>query len=98
MIKNLVEEHVEASFAALKGHFPTFCPCGADLCRNDVLVYALNRIPARYVNTLEGSVVTELALERNQNRTEIDVVVMEALRRVSAAPRCPRAAGTPSLA
>lgn len=96
MIKNLVEEHVEASFAALKGHFPTFCPCGGEICRNDVLVFALNRIPARYVSTLEGSVVTEVALERNQHRAEIDVVVMEALRRVTAAPRCPTAGGGPS--
>jgi competence protein ComFB len=91
MIRNLVEEHVRQSLEALKAHFPAFCPCGEAQCTEDVLVYALNRIPPRYVTTPEGQAVTELALEKQQQRAEIDVVVMEALRRVSMAPRCPKA-------
>jgi competence protein ComFB len=87
MIRNAVEEHVRQSMEALKTHFPRFCGC--ELCVEDVLVYALNRIPPRYVTTLEGHAVTEVALEKQQQRAEIDVVVMEGLRRVSMAPRCP---------
>ncbi|HEX5632177.1 MAG TPA: late competence development ComFB family protein, partial [Gemmatimonadales bacterium] len=79
MIRNLVEEHVRQSLEALKGHFPGFCPCGEEQCTEDVLVYALNRIPPRYVTTREGQAVTEVALEKQQQRAEIDVVVMEAL-------------------
>jgi hypothetical protein len=58
-----------------------------------VLVYALNRTPARYVNTLEGSVVTEFNLERDQSRAALEVTVMEGLRKVSVAPRCGRKVG-----
>lgn len=92
MIRNLTEDHVLTSFDGLKGQFAEFCGC--ELCRNDVFVYALNRLPARYVNTLEGKVVTELALERQQTKVEIDVVVMEGLRKVSRARRCKNGAPT----
>lgn len=89
MIRNLVEEHVLAAYDALRPHFPAFCGC--ELCRADVLVFVLNRIPPRYVATLEGQAVSEVFLEKNQSRAEIDVVVMEAFRKVSMAPRCARA-------
>ena len=57
-------------------------------CREDALVYTLNRIPARYVATPTGSVVTEVNLEKHQSRAAIEVAMMEALRKVSMAPRC----------
>ena len=94
MIKNLVEDHVLASFGALKRHFPEFCGCA--LCESDVLVFALNRIPARYVANLEGQIVTEVSLEKDQNRTVIDVTVMEGFRKISMAPRCGRPGARPS--
>lgn len=86
MIKNLVEDHVNAAYQMLRPHFPAFCGC--ELCREDVLTFALNRLPPRYVARREGSVVTEVNLEREQSRAAIEVVVMEALRKVSVAPRC----------
>ncbi|HEX5387535.1 MAG TPA: late competence development ComFB family protein [Gemmatimonadales bacterium] len=88
MIHNLAEDHVAAAYDALRHHFPDFCGC--DLCRADVMVYALNRVPGSYVATLEGSVVTEVNLEREQSRAAIDVVVMDGLRRIARAPRCGR--------
>jgi competence protein ComFB len=86
VIKNLVEDHVTAAYQTLRPHFPGFCGC--DLCREDVLTFALNRIPPRYVARREGSVVTEVALEKEQSRAAIEVVVMEGLRKISVAPRC----------
>jgi competence protein ComFB len=86
LIKNLVEDHVMAAYATLRPHFPAFCGC--ELCRDDVLTFALNRLPPRYVSRREGSVVTEVDLEKEQSRAAIEVVVMEALRKVSVAPRC----------
>lgn len=87
-LHNLVENHVTHVLDQLKGHFPGFCGC--DTCRLDVMVYALNRLPPRYVIGLSGSVVTEIDLERDQNRAAIDVVVLDGLRKVAAAPRCGR--------
>ena len=91
MIHNLVEEHVVAAYDAMRPHFPDFCGC--EICREDALVYALNRIPARYVSTPTGSVVTEVNLEKGQSRAAIEVAMMEGLRKVSLAPRCKRRAG-----
>jgi competence protein ComFB len=86
MIRNLAEDHVLQAYESLRRHFPEFCGC--DVCRADVLVFTLNRTPPRYVATLEGSVVTEVNLEKEQSRAPMDVAMMEAFRKVSLAPRC----------
>jgi hypothetical protein len=86
VIHNLVEQHVVAAYDAMRPHFPHFCGC--EVCREDVLVYALNRIPARYVARTTGSVVTEINLEKEQSRAAIEVAMMGALRKISLAPRC----------
>lgn len=96
MIRNVVEEHVQAAYETLRVHFPDFCGC--DICRDDVLVFTLNRTPPRYVSSLQGSVLTEINLEKDQNRAAIDVGMMEALRRISLSPRCGRARSPQSSA
>ena len=88
MIRNLVEDHVQAAYSALRAHFPDFCGC--DICRDDALVFTLNRTLPRYVSSLQGSVLTEVNLEKDQSRAAIDVAMMEALRRIALAPRCGR--------
>ena len=92
MIRNLVEDHVTAAYDTLRPHFPAFCGC--ERCRDDVLTFALNRVPPRYVARREGSVVTEVNLEKEQSRAAIEVIVMEALRKISVAPRCKARGGT----
>jgi competence protein ComFB len=94
MIHNLVEEHVVLAYDQLRGHFPDFCGC--DVCRSDVLVYALNRLPARYVASIEGTVVTELNLDKDQTRVTIEINVMEGFRKVTRSPRCGRATAPPA--
>jgi competence protein ComFB len=88
VIQNLVEAHVQESYGSLAGRFPEFCGC--PVCRDDVFVYALNRLPPRYVTSTEGYSVSDVALVGHQDRTMIDVAVMEGIRRVAAAPRCGR--------
>ena len=65
MIKNLAEEHVLAAYDVLKAHFP-FCGCA--VCRGRRTGLRPQSSPARYVATREGSVVTELNLEKDQTR------------------------------
>ncbi|MEO8201259.1 MAG: late competence development ComFB family protein [Gemmatimonadota bacterium] len=89
MIHNLVEARVLSAYDSLRPQFPDFCGC--DICRGDVLVFALNRLQARYVATNEGKVMTELNLDSEQSRVNIDVMIMEGLRKVSMAPRCGKA-------
>jgi hypothetical protein len=93
VIHNLVEQHVVTAYDAMRPHFPDFCGC--ETCREDALVYTLNRIPARYVARTTGSVVTEVNLEKEQSRAAIEVAMMDALRKISLAPRCARAAQPP---
>ena len=89
----MAEEHVEAAYDGLLPHFPDFCGC--ETCRGDVLIYALNRVPPRYVNTREGSVMTAIALEKDQARAQIVVIVMLGFKKVASAPRCGRAPARP---
>jgi hypothetical protein len=82
----LVEGHVVAAYDAMRPHFPDFCGC--EVCREDALVYTLNRTPARYVSSPTGSVVTEVNLEKEQSRAAIEVSMMDGLRKIALAPRC----------
>jgi len=93
LIHNKVEEHAQEAYATLRSHFPEFCGC--ETCQADVLVFALNRLPARYVASQEGRVITELNLDKQQNRAGIDVAVMEGFRKVMASPRCKQAGMRP---
>jgi competence protein ComFB len=85
-LRNAVEDHVIEAYAAVRPHFPDFCGC--ELCRADVIVYSLNRLPPRYVATLEGAVVTEVNLDKQQGRASIEVAVMDGIKRVTLSPRC----------
>jgi competence protein ComFB len=87
-LHNLIEDHVAEAYAHLVQHFPDFCGCEA--CRMDVMVYALNRLPPKYVIGREGTVVTDVNLDKDQSRALIDVAIMEGIRKVNLAPRCGR--------
>jgi len=86
VIRNLAEDHVVWAYDALRSHFPEFCGC--EICREDAVVFTLNRIPPRYVASLTGSAITEVNLEKDQNRAAIEVAMIEALRKITLAPRC----------
>lgn len=81
-----MEDHAAVAYEALRPHFPDFCGC--EVCRDDALVFTLNRVAPRYVSSPTGTVVTEVALEKEQSRAPIEVAMMEALRKIGMAPRC----------
>jgi hypothetical protein len=53
-----------------------------------VQVYALNRLSPHYVSTRHGEILTELSLGSDQEKARLDVVLLEAFRKVALAPRC----------
>jgi len=55
--------------------------------REDVLVYALNRVPPHYVATTRGEVMTRMEMLRDQLRADATVALMEGFRFVAAKPR-----------
>lgn len=72
-------------YERLKSSVPGFCGC--EQCRDDVLVYALNRLAPRYVTTPSGEVISRVGLDRSQEQANVSVAIMEALRRVHQSPR-----------
>ncbi len=92
MIVNLMERHVAEAFDRLKRAVKEYPDTPQH--RDDVIVYALNRLPPRYVVTNEGKAVTEAALDLPQHRTAIDVQVLDALQHIAKAPR--PASGAPT--
>jgi hypothetical protein len=87
VIINSMERHVTAAYDRLRSMVPEFTDSPRH--RDDVIVYALNRLPPRYVVTNEGQAVTEVALETPQQRAPIDVQVLDAMRHVASRPREP---------
>ena len=85
-VTNVTLEVVQREYESLRGGFSKFCGC--ETCHSDVVVYALNRLTPHYVSTRQGEILTELALTSDQEKAKLDVVLLEGLRKVAAAPRC----------
>ncbi|MBK6487910.1 MAG: late competence development ComFB family protein [Gemmatimonadetes bacterium] len=87
---NALEEVMGEVFDQVASGRARFCDCPQ--CRDDVITLALNQARPRYVSrSLIGSAVTRVALSHEQARAELAVVVLDAMRRVAARPRHPRA-------
>jgi competence protein ComFB len=82
-VKNLLEDFVAQEYERLKP--PAFCGCAQ--CRDDVIVFALNRLPPKYVAANVGEVIGNVALHRDQPIADASVVLVEAFRRVGSSPR-----------
>ena len=87
-MRNVVEDVVALQYAELLPTVPGACGCA--VCREDVLVFALNRLPPHYVSTLKGEVVSRLEMQADQGRANTAIAILEGIRHVSAAPRCGR--------
>jgi len=85
MIVNIMEHHVSEAYDRLKHSMPGFVDSPGH--REDVIVLALNRLPPKYVVTEAGKTVAEAGMEEAQQRTAIDVKVLDALKQVTRSPR-----------
>lgn len=90
-MKNVLEELVVREYERLRP--PGFCDC--QQCRDDVIVFALNRLPPRYVAARHGEVIAGVELQQDQGRADVSVALIEAFRRVASAPRPGHPARTP---
>ncbi|UCF39973.1 MAG: late competence development ComFB family protein [Gemmatimonadota bacterium] len=84
-MKNLVEEFVIREYDLLAPKVEGFCGC--ELCRADVLVYALNRLRPHYVAQATGEVLEKVAQQSEQPVADVSVVLLDGFRKVQAAPR-----------
>jgi competence protein ComFB len=88
-VRNIVEDLVRRVHDELAPTVPEAHPDCA-VCREDVMVYALNRLEPHYVATPRGEVLSKLDLEGDQRRADAMIVLTEAFRYVAANPRCGR--------
>jgi hypothetical protein len=88
-MKNVTEQLVSRAYQELLPSVPELCHCA--VCREDVLVYSLNRLPPHYTSTLKGEVVSQLEMEAGQGSIDVTVVLLDGMRRVADAPRCKKA-------
>lgn len=80
-----MEGFVAREYDRVVGEIPDFCGCA--VCRDDVLVYALNRLKPHYVAQPEGEIITSVSMEGDQMRADVAIALMQGFRRVKAGPR-----------
>lgn len=85
MLVNMMEHYVDERLAELiKG----FDCCKCEVCIEDMKAFALNRLPAKYVSTVNGQMFTRIAQEmESQPGVDLDVALINAIDNISAHPR-----------
>ncbi|MDE6517862.1 MAG: late competence development ComFB family protein [Acetatifactor sp.] len=80
---NLMEETVLNKIDHL---LPNTDYCKCESCRMDIAAYALNRLPAQYVQSIKGKVLYQFASSQVQKDIEVTVAVSQAIEVVGKAP------------
>ena len=77
IVKEMIEEQIKDN--------PEFCSC--EVCMADAMAIALNQLPAHYVVSDKGAIITKSNLLDTQKRTDLLVVIRRALMLVKEQPR-----------
>jgi len=83
-IFNLQESYVETTLEEQLLKRVEICKC--DRCRADMMVYALNRLPPRYVSKPRGRTFSRIEISDTQGRASILTSVLSAIKLVSQSP------------
>ena len=90
-MRNLIERALVEIYDEVRTTRPDACTC--EMCRADVLAFALNSARPRYSGGTDlGEALIALDLQRDQTRAALAVIVLDAMRRVAASPRHPQRA------
>lgn len=84
MYQNMMETMVEDTLDIL---LPELDCCTCELCRNDMVAYALNHLPPRYVVTQSGGVISKADTMRIQHMTDVRTALVRAAQMVKENPR-----------
>ena len=82
----LVNSMEESVMNKIKQLWKTTNYCQCEECRLDIATYALNRLPPRYVRTLEGKLIHQFDASTVQADAEITAVVLNAMKIVGDNP------------
>ncbi len=84
-LKNYMETAVQNGLDELLDK--TDCICKCSRCRLDIVAYALNHLPAKYVVTDKGHTYTRVAEMAQQFNADVVVALTKAIRHVGKKPR-----------
>ena len=85
MLINMMEHFVDERVSELLAHYDC---CKCEICVEDIKAYALNRLPAKYVSTVNGELFTRITQELEcQPIVDLDVAIIKAIQHVSSNPR-----------
>lgn len=79
IFEELVKEKVKDTIQSIE-----MCQCKK--CRMNACAIALNSLPAKYVTTTKGALLSLLAISNLSNQTTIEVEVIKALKIVRSCP------------
>ncbi len=82
-LTNLMEETVLRKIDQL---WPNTNYCKCNKCRLDIAAYALNRLPAKYVQSFEGAMLHKFETSTMQTDIEITAVVFKAIQLIGEEP------------
>lgn len=84
-VHNFTEDMVEDELDKLLDETDDICKC--QKCRLDIMVWALNRLPSKYVITDKGRMYTKLAEQDIQFRADVIRELTKAMLYISKNPR-----------
>lgn len=61
--------------------------CKCDLCRLDIASFALNRLPAKYVATTQGELISRISIIDNEYRMQVATEITKGAELVKRNPR-----------
>ena len=81
---NIMEDLVEEEYTKAAR---TLGCCTCDRCRSDIIAYALNLMPPKYVATQKGEVYSKTFILRNQHYADVLAALSKAASVVKEHPR-----------
>lgn len=84
LYRNIMEDLVEDQFDEIKDNLDC---CTCEQCRSDIIAYALNQLPSKYVVSEIGELITKLHSLEVQKVTDVRRYLIEASGIVREHPR-----------
>lgn len=83
-IKNRMEDVVINTLDTILKKYPNCCTC--EQCKKDIVVFALNHLPPKYVSTHKGDVFVRLEETYTDNTIKVIEEIIKAIELVSRHP------------
>lgn len=84
MYRNIMEEIVENKMQQMQ---PTLGCCTCERCRSDIVAYALNQLPPKYVATAKGEVYSKVYTLSIQHDADVMAAITQGAKLVEKYPR-----------